>query len=97
MSMRVAFFVIAIFLIFAVLARTIWLRNSAIALAYEVRVLREHEADLRNENQLRRSRVAAKRGIENLEGRAEAMELELLPEASTLIPAPPVTLIALGR
>jgi hypothetical protein len=88
--MRRAVAVAALLLVFAVTARSVWLKSRALATAYEVRALREAAADFENRNDLLCADVAARSSLSDLERAASDLGLVALePHAGLMVRARP--------
>ena len=75
-SLRAAVIVAGLLVLFTVCARTIWMRSAGTAVAYELRRLREEEAELRNHNDVLEVDAARRRTGSALVEAREKLELE---------------------
>lgn len=90
--MKAASVVLSVLLVFATVARAIWLECAAVACAYDVRRLRESEADLRNQNEIMRADIARCLTSRRLSATAQTLGLgDLQDETVVTVSRPPQT------
>ena len=76
--MRRFSYVAAVLIVFGVLARTVWLKSSAVACAYEIRRLRDLAAEIDNHVEVLEAEAAKRMTARKLLEAAEASGVERL-------------------